>query len=122
MMRSAAVLLAASALACGTQTAAQEGAAQGDRGAVVYDYWCATCHAAGPNMPGTAALQVKYDGNVPAVLLERPGLTAEYLAAIVRTGISVMPPFRKTEISDADLAALTRFMVAASRAGDGPSP
>jgi len=85
-------------------------------GADVYDYWCATCHAPGPGMPGTQALQAKYDGSVPAVLLERPGLSAQYIAAIVRTGISVMPPFRKTEISDADLAALTDYMVEASRA------
>jgi len=28
----------------------------------------------------------------------------------VRTGVSVMPPFRKTEISDADLAALAAYL------------
>ena len=70
-------------------------------------------------MPGTQALQVKYDGSLPAVLLERPGLTAEYIGAIVRTGISVMPPFRKTEITDAELAALSEYVVRASRAAEG---
>jgi mono/diheme cytochrome c family protein len=28
----------------------------------------------------------------------------------VRKGVSVMPPFRKTEISDADLAALAAYL------------
>jgi len=28
----------------------------------------------------------------------------------VRTGVSVMPPFRKTEISDADLEALAAYL------------
>jgi mono/diheme cytochrome c family protein len=86
-----------------------------EHGAAVYDYWCAGCHAAGPNMPGTQALQVKYDGNPAAVLTERADLTAEFIAVIVRTGISVMPPFRKTEISDADLEALSAWVVATAR-------
>jgi mono/diheme cytochrome c family protein len=44
-----------------------------ERGRVVYQYWCATCHSAGRGMPGTAALAVKYKGqpNTPAVLAER---------------------------------------------------
>ena len=93
------------------------GAAQDDamsEGSAVYDYWCATCHAPGPNMPGTQALEVKYNGEIPAVLLERPGLTPEYIAAIVRSGISVMPPFRKTEITDQELAALGEYIAGAA--------
>jgi mono/diheme cytochrome c family protein len=31
-------------------------------------------------------------------------------ASFVRSGVSVMPPFRKTEISDADLAALAAYL------------
>ena len=34
----------------------------------------------------------------------------ELTRAFVRTGVSVMPPFRKTEISDADLAALAAYL------------
>jgi len=49
------------------------------------------------------------------VLTQRPDLTAEFVAVIVRTGISVMPPFRKTEISDAELADLGEYIEAAAR-------
>ena len=118
-MRSVTGAIAALLLVLIAPAMAQDDASPASRGAVVYDYWCATCHAPGPGMPGTQALQVKYNGEIPAVLLERPGLTAAYIAAIVRTGISVMPPFRKTEISDADLDALSDYVVAASRASDG---
>ncbi len=112
--KSSSKLLAAIALACVLSPAAaqQSGAASGE---AVYEYWCATCHSPGPNMPGTAALQVKYGGNPPAVLIERPDLTREFIAAIVRSGISVMPPFRKTEITDAELAALSAYIVSTAR-------
>jgi mono/diheme cytochrome c family protein len=66
-------------------------------------------------MPGTQALQAKYDGDVSAVLTERADLTPEFISVIVRTGISVMPPFRKTEITDADLEALGTYIVATAR-------
>jgi mono/diheme cytochrome c family protein len=115
--KSSAKFLTAVALVCVLSPAAaqQSGAAGASSGEAVYEYWCATCHSAGPNMPGTAALQVKYSGNPPAVLIERPDLTREFIAAIVRSGISVMPPFRKTEITDAELAALTAYIVTTAR-------
>jgi mono/diheme cytochrome c family protein len=34
----------------------------------------------------------------------------ELTRSFVRTGVSVMPPFRKTEISDADLEALAAYL------------
>ncbi|MDD9996599.1 MAG: cytochrome c, partial [Rhodospirillaceae bacterium] len=42
-----------------------------ERGEAVYEYWCNTCH--GPEMlkPGTAALAIKYRGELPAALTER---------------------------------------------------
>ena len=88
------------------------------RGEAVFAYWCATCHAAGPGMPGTQALQAKYNGSLPAVLTEREDLTPELISFYVRNGISVMPFFRKTEVSDADLAALAAYVVATARSGD----
>lgn len=81
------------------------------RGAAVYDHWCAPCHAADPRKhPGTAALQVLYKGEKPAVLLERTDLTPDVVRFYVRNGVSIMPFFRKTEISDADLDALGAFL------------
>jgi mono/diheme cytochrome c family protein len=82
------------------------------RGKAVYDYWCATCHAEGDRYPGTAALGVKYDGQLPAALEQRDDLVPEVVKAFVRSGVSVMPFFRKTEITDSDLDALAAYLSA----------
>ena len=79
-------------------------------GQVVYEHWCAPCHAPGPGHPGTQSLQQKYDGTTPAVLLERSDLSPQAVAVFVRQGVLLMAPFRKTEISDAELAALTAYV------------
>ena len=83
-----------------------------ERGRVVYQTWCATCHSAGAGMPGTAALTVKYKSQpaVPAVLTDRTDLTPATVKLFVRKGVSVMPFFRKTEIGDPDLEAMTLFL------------
>lgn len=81
-----------------------------ERGRAVYDYWCATCHAAGPGHPGTASLAIKYDGSRPAVLEDREDLTPEVIRLFVRRGVLSMPPFRKTEITDAELDDLTVYL------------
>ena len=80
-----------------------------EKGKTTYEYWCATCHAAG--MAGTVALSVKYkDGSRPALLQDRADLTPQLLKFVVRNGSSVMPFFRKTEVSDADLEAATAYL------------
>ncbi|MEP7312306.1 MAG: cytochrome c [Pseudomonadota bacterium] len=104
---------ASSALSADKATAATAKLAQGEK---VYTYWCATCHSTGPGMPGTQALQAKYNGKPPALLLERKDLTAPQIAVFVRNGVSVMAQFRKTEISDAELDALTTYIVATAKA------
>lgn len=82
-----------------------------DKGRQVYEYWCATCHGAGRGRPGTAALSAKYRGkNVPAVLEERTDLTPQAIRLFTRTGVSIMPMFRKTEITDADLDAIAAYL------------
>ena len=75
-------------------------------------FWnhCAACHGAGAGMPGTAALAAKYRGQKPALLEQRTDLTPEFVSSIVRHGISVMPMFRKTELSDAELAVLAGYL------------
>jgi len=81
-----------------------------ERGKAVYEYWCAPCHAAGPGHPGTQSLQIKYNGTLPAVLIERTDLTPETIKTFVRQGILMMAPFRKTEITDAELDALAAYL------------
>jgi (+)-pinoresinol hydroxylase len=89
-------------------------AAQGDaaarRGSELYQYWCATCHGRGPGNPGTTALAAKYKGALPGILEDRTDLTPQAVRFAVRRGTSIMPFFRKTEISDADLDAITQFL------------
>lgn len=79
-------------------------------GRAVYTKWCAPCHDPGVIHPGTNALTVKYQGIKPGVLLEWKDLQPQTVVYLVRHGISVMPQFRKTEISDADLDALAKFL------------
>ena len=58
------------------------------------------------------ALQRKYKGLVPAVLEQRPDLPAALVTFAVRNGVSFMPSFRKTEISDGELAQLGAYLSA----------
>jgi mono/diheme cytochrome c family protein len=82
-----------------------------ERGAAVFNNWCAACHSRGPqNAPGTASLQAKYQGSVPAALEDRRDLTPEVIEVFVRNGVAMMAPFRKTEVSDADLDALGAYL------------
>jgi mono/diheme cytochrome c family protein len=104
-------------IAVGAVTAAaQPSAAQIARGQELFDYWCATCHGPGigndgaPYLPGEAALRAKYQGALPALLQERTDMTPELVKHYVRAGITIMPFFRKTEISDAELNAIASYL------------
>jgi mono/diheme cytochrome c family protein len=100
----------AATVACGAQAAGATAQTPAASGKAIYEHWCAPCHAAGPGHPGTQSLQMKYGGKLPAVLLERTDLAPQAVAVFVRQGILLMAPFRKTEITDADLAALTAYV------------
>lgn len=89
------------------------------QGYLIYAKWCAGCHA--PDSPlapglmvgqyaGTYVLQQRYQGTMPAVLQERTNLTPPVIAFYVRKGLNTMPGFRKTEISDTQLDALTAYL------------
>jgi mono/diheme cytochrome c family protein len=78
-------------------------------GAQIYDKWCSDCHST-PTGPGSLALQRKYQGNLPAVLEQRTDLRPDSIKMAVRNGVSFMPSFRKTEISDADLALVAAYL------------
>ena len=80
------------------------------RGYVQYQNYCSMCHGEGPGKPGTLALQAKYKGAEPALLDKRTDLTSQLVKTFVRNGVSIMPFFRKTEISDADLDAIAAYL------------
>jgi mono/diheme cytochrome c family protein len=80
------------------------------RGYVEYQKFCSVCHGEGAGKPGTLALQAKYKGAQPALLEKRTDLTPQLIKMYVRHGITVMPTFRKTEISDAELNAIAAYL------------
>lgn len=94
---------------CANSFAADE-ADQRVLGKRVFDRWCASCHAAQPFRPGTASLAVKYGDSMPAALEERTNLPPAVVSTFVRYGVLSMPPFRKTEITDAELEALGTYL------------
>lgn len=89
------------------------------RGQEVFRARCRICHGAIPKetvagglppMPGTQALQVRYQGEKPAMLEQRTDLTPAFVKAIVRNGLNSMPFFRPTEVTNADLEALCAYL------------
>ena len=95
------------------------GAPKVEHGKRVFHDLCSGCHGPvikgaspgiGATMPGTDALAAKYKGERPAMLEERTDLTAPFIKIFVRNGVSVMPRFRKTELSDAELDALSAYL------------
>ena len=94
-----------------TQAAPETAASPAERGAAVFNNWCSACHGRGPmNAPGTASLENKYQGSLPALLEDREDLTPELVEFYVRNGVATMPFFRPTELSDEDVAALAAYL------------
>lgn len=91
-------------------------------GKAKFDHSCAPCHGKGPGddgrdmLPGTYALQIKYDGTLPAALEDRTDLTAEVISVYVRQGTWSMPPFRKTELTDTEITNIAAYLAESSGA------
>jgi len=102
--------------ALGGAPSARAAVTTGPAGGKIFRKWCGDCHGA-PQGPGSIGLQRKYQGAVPAVLEQRTDLNPEYVKLVVRRGVSFMPSFRKTEISDAELALVAAYLVS----GPGPA-
>lgn len=104
------LLIASRLLVLGALFAHAAAAQDLDHGKVVYEKWCSPCHAPGPGHPGTQSLQLKYGDSLPAVLEERSDLTDDIVKTFVRQGVLMMAPFRKTEITDAELTDLAAYL------------
>lgn len=79
-------------------------------GKVTFDKWCGICHAEGRYMGGTNGLKAKYKEEKTALLEQRTDLPAAVVKVFVRSGVGSMAPFRKTEISDAELENLAAYL------------
>ncbi len=95
-----------------TLFSAQDPSAAGPalRGAVVFKNRCEACHGAGNDRAGTISLGFKYGSSRPALLEARTDLTPQVVKFYVRKGVGMMPFFRKTELSDADLDAVADYL------------
>jgi len=91
------------------------------RGKEVFTRSCAPCHGADRGdfgramLPGTDALRIKYKGQLPALLEQRTDLTPATIRTFVRRGTWSMPPFRKTEISDEEIDAVSAYIADSAR-------
>lgn len=87
------------------------GAAQADQvedgGAALFDHKCALCH--GPGGTGTVMLGVRL-GKDKSLLTQRTDLTADFVRAMVRTGLRSMPPFTRVEVTDRELTRIAAFL------------
>lgn len=106
MARIAGWALGAAALFAAVAAAYASELPKADRpdGAILYQRYCAGCHDAGPAHPGTMLL--KQLGREHAPLVGRPDLDPAYVRAVVRNGLIEMPPFRPTELTEAQLDAV----------------
>lgn len=76
-------------------------------GKALYDGTCAFCH--GPRGFATTLLKRRV-GETNSLLAERTNLTAAYVKLAVRHGVMGMPWYRRAELSDDDLAAITDYL------------
>ena len=69
---------------------------------------CGPCHAAG----GTGSLMLERRlGRERALLAERTDLPPVYVSVIVRSGLRSMPALTRVEVTDAQLDAITAYLV-----------
>jgi mono/diheme cytochrome c family protein len=77
------------------------------RGKVVYDRYCSACH----NPGNWAAFKLtQRNGEKLALLEQRTDLSSALVITAIRSGIGNMPPYRLTEVSNADAQAVADYL------------
>lgn len=98
-LAAAAALLAVTAPAVAAELTGKE----------VFDRHCVHCHGPGNDATGTLQL-ARTRGKDKALLTERKDLPAEYIQYVVRHGLKAMPAFVPSDLTDAQLQALTAYL------------
>ena len=112
-MTKASVAILVLALSAGVATADDASLTpQQQQGKRAYNHICVYCHS--PGVWGTNRLSKRMDKE-HAVLENRTDLSPALIQTVVRTGIGSMPPLRKSELSDADLAAVAAYLTRQNR-------
>ena len=97
-------------LACAAgPLAAQEPAlnAHQEQGRKLFQSTCIHCH--GEKVWGTFALERRL-GADRGLLEKRTDLGAPFVKSVVRNGLGSMPAYRRTELTDADVDAITAYL------------
>lgn len=99
-------------LLAGSPAVAQQGATPNPAaGEALFRHWCTACHGIGPGHPGTQSLAKAHEGtNIPDALERRTDLDPDMINYFIRHGSTVMPFFRKTELSDAEVADIAAWL------------
>lgn len=84
-----------------------EAMSQGQR---VYERSCAHCHDPGTGPHSGTQMLALSRGEDSAEIRKSANLTPEYVQAVVRNGLQMMPAFRTTEISDEEVAAVAGYV------------
>lgn len=101
------VSLAAPALAQELQGAPVE-----QTGEALFVEKCAMCHREADRVGGMGTFLIaRRDPDNPAMLEQRKTLTPEYISAAIRAGIGNMPRISRAEVSDAQLDAISAYLV-----------
>ncbi|MBA4355614.1 MAG: p-cresol methylhydroxylase [Novosphingobium sp.] len=88
-------------------------------GAENYALKCAGCHDPGAGHPGTMLLEQL--GRPVSALIGRKDLELDYLRSVVRHGLIEMPPFRPTELSDAQIEEIYKYIKTAKPPKPAPA-
>lgn len=102
-------LLMSAALTPAIASAATPAAPDTAPGKALFDRWCAECHAPGHGHPGTQQLE-RLKGAKLAQLESRRDLNAALIRHVVRNGQNAMPAYRPSEISDAGLEQISKYL------------
>ncbi|MEE4290137.1 MAG: cytochrome c [Cycloclasticus sp.] len=84
-------------------------------GKVIFALHCAGCHDPGNAHAATKQLAL-VRGKDLAVIMQRKDLVPDYIKYIVRDGLLEMPPFRPTDINNAELDNLANYIVDSAKA------
>lgn len=103
---------AALILAMGGSLAAANEPQDIERGRQLYQEKCAMCHAAGGM--GAGLLSRRYPKG-QELLENRTNLDPAFIATAVRGGIGNMPRIARGEVSDAELALITKYLTRKER-------
>jgi len=78
-----------------------------EQGKKLFHATCIYCH--GEKVWGTFTLERRM-GKDHALLEKRDDLVGAYVKTVIRAGLGSMPPYRRTELSDADIEAIAAYL------------